>query len=715
MHLSFKGFFLLLLISSILVVTSANTFAEDELVVANAIGFESTSIIEFENTGDKDLKTFRMWLGSDFSFKSFKTENGWTGKKTPEGVVVFTTQDVIKPGESVKFGIKTNKAEPGINWKALDDKGNVIRNAKTLVSESTNTIAENVEKNDVNEKDSEDLPGVVEESVFRLVPEKPNVGSNVRVTGNDFTANKELDFYIGDKKFESFETDANGQFMITTKIPKDLTSERIDFIIKDKQGNQKSKSLRISEVEDRQTPVEQIKLTISKTPDVIYRGELIKVSGTATPSSTVTATIKDEAGSTLTTIVVDVGPNGRWAYETLVALDAKLGKQSAEITDGATSILRTFTVESPNKIQINPTKLIFEPGDTISLNGTAIPDKELEIVVEDPTGAEFFATLLNIDSSGKVDIQFPTDQSSIEGTYVVFATQEDENQVILVGLGELPRVEIIAKMNKLNYKASETAIISIDGEASSRISLLIVDPSDKDKFSDSVTLGADGHLDYELDLQGYSSGVYTFVLKRANSQFSDVFSVGLQTGSGQIDATTTKDTYVGSDSILILGNSNPNILLTVTLEDPQKEVVKTVETFTDKDGVFSTLLKLPINSDAGTWNIRVKSGPNFTDIPITVAGDIQEGMVIRLDRAGAEYSNGDYVTILGEGAQRSQNLLISIWDSAGEEVFTFAGIPSTGDGSFQTIWQIPSDISPGIYTVKVKDSTSEAETSFKII
>ena len=78
------------------------------------------------------VNTFRIWLGSDFSFKSFKTEKGWVGEKTPQGVIIFTSSETIKPGESVKFGVKTDKAKPGINWKALDKGDKQISIGKVL-------------------------------------------------------------------------------------------------------------------------------------------------------------------------------------------------------------------------------------------------------------------------------------------------------------------------------------------------------------------------------------------------------------------------------------------------------------------------------------------------------------------------------------------------------------------------------------------------------
>ena len=40
---------------------------------------------------------------------------GWIGKNTPQGVIIFTSQKEVIPGEDVKFGIKTIKQNPTIN------------------------------------------------------------------------------------------------------------------------------------------------------------------------------------------------------------------------------------------------------------------------------------------------------------------------------------------------------------------------------------------------------------------------------------------------------------------------------------------------------------------------------------------------------------------------------------------------------------------------
>jgi hypothetical protein len=694
-----------MLIVSVLVVTTLPAYAQENTVTAKSIGFEETTIIEFENSVDSTtgVDTIRIWLGSDFNFKSFKTEKGWTGQKTPEGVIVFTTSNPVQPGEVVKFGVKTDKPKPGINWKALSDTDKQIATGKTLVSESSSFVS-------TTQSPSTSGTGVFESSSFRLIPEKPSVGSSVRVTGDNFAANHQLDFYIGSKKIESFETDENGHFIFTSSVPADQSTDRVDFKIIDGEGNEKTISLRLGEETKIPSP-ENIPFTISEISPVVYRGQAIKVTGTASPGSTITASIKDQSGTILTTLAVTVDLTGKWIYEGIIPADSPLGERIVEITDGTNIINRNLTVASSKAVEISPLKVMFQAGETVVFNGTAKPNEELEIVVNDPQGSEFYTQILNVDSSGQVKVEFPTLASSLEGTYVLFASQGEDIDIVLVGLGELPEVKLVAKPDKLNYSTGDTMNLEIEGPPSSTISLLIVDPSDKNKFSDTIILGPEGQKNYQLDLKGYSSGVYTAVVTRGNSQISEIFSVGLQTGSGPIDARTTKETYQPGEAVLILGESAKNMLLTLELKDPNGVVIKTKETFTNKDGIFSdSSFKIPVTAQSGTWTIQARSGPNFDDVKITVQGSVEEGLTIYVDSVVKE-NGANRVTIKGYGAAPNQRVDITIFSENDEEI-TNLNFLTTKEGDFATPWMADTKVLPGTYTIKVVDAHGkEAETT----
>ncbi len=708
---SSKGVLLsIILLSSIVAIGGLNdASAAEKTVSANSVGFEKTTIIEFENTGTTDIETFRLWLGSDISFKSFKTEKGWTGTKSPQGVLIFTTTEPVKPGETVKFGVKTDKDKPGINWKALDKKDEQLETGKTLASDLTSNIIEDKPPVTSGKETNTSSTGILSESSFRLIPEKPNVGGTVRVTGESFGTNQELELFMDGKKLETFSTDNSGNFIITSKIPKDTTVDRVDFIIKDKTGNEKTFSLRLGEAPEVVRTDEVIPLSIKNLPSKIYRGDVILIEGTGAPGGTVTATITKPDGGTMTTQSTDIGLDGKWTYETIIPIDAEFGKYSATITDGKHNELRTWNVESSQKIQIVPSKLKYEPGEPLVFNGTAIANQNLEVVIENPQGIEIFSDVIAVDSSGFIEFEVPTTNADLEGTYILFGFQDENTEIVLVGLGELPEAQLILKTDKLNYKAGDISYLAFDGPPSSTVSLIIVDPSDKNKFSDSITLGPDGKKNYELDLTGYKSGVYTAVITRGNSQAEEVFSVGLQTGSGPISIQTTKTDYLPGDPILVLGDSGDNILITLTMIDPDGNEVKAKETFTNKEGKISYgSFRVPSDATIGTWMINAKSGPNFDNVEFEVNPTIIEGLTLIIGDVENQPTIGDVLNLRILGATHS--LEIEVYSST-DELIGETSPPGVSD-DYSTLWQIPSDLEPGSYTIVVHDGINSVNGTF---
>ena len=63
------------------------------------------------------------------------------GEKTPQGVIIFTSKEPVNSGESVKFGVKTNASKPGINWKAIDQKGEQIEIGKSLPNDLSDKVS----------------------------------------------------------------------------------------------------------------------------------------------------------------------------------------------------------------------------------------------------------------------------------------------------------------------------------------------------------------------------------------------------------------------------------------------------------------------------------------------------------------------------------------------------------------------------------------------
>ncbi len=704
---SLRGIFLsfILIFALSVISVTINAYAADEISV-KSFAFEKGTIIEFTNDGKEEVYSFRIWLGSDYNFESFKTENGWLGEKTPVGVIIFTSPESVKQGESVKFGVKTNESNPGINWKALDKKGEQIDIGKSIANDWADhvVISSNTGK------------GIFENSFFRIIPDKPNAGGSIRVTGDNFGSSQQFEFFIDTKKLGFFETYSNGQFMTTFQIPDNQKSERVDFIVRDKSGQEAKISLILGDQGTQIPDSELVQLTIKGLPEVMYRGDFLEISGTAQAGSAITASVKNPDNEVINTRTAEVDAKGTWQLSEpiIVPLDTPFGRYSVEITDGRENIVKTWTVESSKVIVIAPTKLKFLPGETLRYNGTALPNQPIEIILEDPLGNEKISDIFAVDNTGIVEFEYRTTPNlDIEGTWTLIATQGKHKEFIYAGLGVLPSIPVNLEFNKLNYKSAEDAIITLIGKPSEVVSLLIIDPSDKPKGEAiSITLEPDGRGSYTLDLDGFSSGIYSAVVSKGNAKSTETFTVGLLTGSGEINIVTTKLNYEPGETVLILGDTKPNSLLTITLIDPDENEVKVKETFSDKNGkITENSFRIPSEAKSGMWKINAKSGSNFDMVEIEVTTLTIEGLVITVQEGEQIPGVGKTITIKVLGAK--QLVTIEIVSEEGE-IIEELSFPASDEGKLIQPWIIPPETEPGTYTFKVADAFNTAETTFEL-
>ena len=88
----------------------------------------------------------------------------------------------------------------------------------------------------------------------------------------------------------------------------------------------------------------------------------------------------------------------------------------------------------------------------------------------------------------------------------------------------------------------------------------------------------------------------------------------------------------------------------------------------------------------------------------------QQPMSVSTDKIS--YNFGDFLTINGQGAE-SYSISIIILSPSGEEITELSTF-KTSAGEFSTIWIIPSGIEKGMYTIKARDSTQTAQTTFSL-
>jgi hypothetical protein len=711
-----KGIILsiIVLFSMSLILTPLNGYAEE--INVKSIGVEKTSIITFTNNGINDVKTFRIWLSQDTSFQSFKTEKGWIGDKNAQGVIVFSSSEPIKESESVKFGIKTDKPNPSINWKGVDGNNAVIDTGVITTSK-----IENVNQNPEIDLDNStiDTDGkIFSDSTFRIIPDKPNPGSTIRVVGQNFGALQLFDFHIDAKKIGSFQTDDKGSFITTMKIPENGIQDRVDFKIKNYQGEEKILSLRIGNYENRITDSINSKITTEGIKNIVNRGDGLELFGTGSPGTSVIIEIKDPNQKIINSRTAKVDGTGNWKLESQINIpfDIPFGKYSVTTSDGRNQNLKYLSIESDKIIIINPTETMFEVGEVIKFNGTAVPSKLIEFVLEDHLGNEKFSDIKEVNESGYVELEYKTTENDdVEGTWTLVATQNGIKEFTYVGYGENPNIPINLEFNKMNYNTSDKAIISLIGKPSDVLKMMIINPTGSIDGKDIVIkLQEDGRGTYELELTGYTSGIYTAVIQKGNSQSSEKFSVGLQMSSGPIDVKTTQTNYNQGERILVIGSTNPNSLLKISLVDPNGVTMKSLEIPSNSEGSFTVdKLKIPSNAMSGKWKVEVKSGSNLDKAEFEVNSTVSGGIVVNIGKFIEIPGFGDSVNIEIIANQKT-SITMKVFDLSNNQVSESLSCTPTAEFKCQILWTIPKDLLPGTYTIQVSDSINTVEKSIII-
>ena len=439
---------------------------------------------------------------------------------------------------------------------------------------------------------------------------------------------------------------------------------------------------------------------------------MITLEGMSTPNTTLTITSKQIDGEIIAIDTIQVRFDGKWTYDKLFAPNLDLGIISIEIDDGKSKVLRNIEVISAKLINIKSTESSIEVGNIIVFEGTAIPDKEMSVIIEDAIGTEIFSRTVSVSESGMVNFNVEIPRGSVEGTYILSAFQGNESGITIFGVGQEPEPILIVRPMKLNFAASETISIEIQGPSNAQIAIILIDSADREKFSDTLNLGPDGKESYKIKAGEIPTGAYTLNAKRGESSGSGVFTVGLTTGSGAISIQTTRDDYIQGEQILILGNTGAiNVLLDITISDPNNKVIKKIETFSDRFGVFKIdNFRIPLDGATGMWKVNAKSGGNFKVTEFEVSGEEKE-LSIFTDKTN--YDTNEMMDISGSGARFSATVTIKIFNSDAVKVDEL-NITAKSNGEYLTMWRIPADFASGEYEMTADDGATNTSIKFTI-
>ena len=701
-----------LLVFSIFTLLSISEVNADETISVSAKSYQNTIIIEFENESTSKIKTIKMWLGGDATFKSFKAEPDW-GYTPGSEVVVFTATNTLNPGESVKFGLVTNEKVNGINWRVFDQNKNQIGEEaiKTLIQEISHTTPSFIEEESEAVEQAKET-GSALYGTKKFIPEKLRVGSDVRLAGNGFGAEEELKLYLDTTILKSVNTDEQGNFLTTISIPDTYDTGTSEFIIKDESGNFQSTNINIEEQKNRF--LKTTEFVINSIPTGIRYDEMLTFSGNAYPQSAVVITMESVDDRYLEkTRVVTADSNGVWVFEEMIDRTDTTGEKYVIFKNNQDTTTKNITVKSDYTINVSASALRYNMGETVSIIGSSESNTDTTIWIKDQDKRIVHYDIFTTNSNGNLNYQFVVDAKFSSGTYTAIIKQAGGgSDATIFGIQQYPTTTIIALMEQTNFPLNSHAVMNIIGPQLTKLSITILDSNDSVKLTDSVMTTSSGKAKYTVDLTGLTSGIYRAAVSATNVQDAAKFSIGLETGSGPISLVTTQENYSPGESILIIGNTGSNAGLTLTLYDPSGNIVSKTETFSDSSGNFSTEnIGIPTDGSLGNWKITAHSRLDSKSIEINVSVPMGLGLTLQIEEQN--FVPGDTVLIKGVGQSDSSRLTVEIID-ADNQVIVLLATPITSDGMFSLPWNIPTNISTGMYTVKVSDAVNSSSAEIFI-
>jgi len=704
-------FVAVLLIFSIFTLLSISEVNAEEAISVNAKSYQNTIIIEFENESASKIKTIKMWLGGDATFKSFKAEPDW-GYTPDSKIVVFTATNTLNPGESVKFGIITNEKVNAINWKALDQNENQIGDKiKTSIQEISHTIPSYIEEESEAVEQAKET-GSALYGAKKFIPEKLRAGSAVRLSGNGIGADEELKLYLDTTILKSVNTDEQGNFLTTISIPDSYNVGISEFIIKDESGNFQGTNINIEEQKNRFLKTTEFK--VNSIPTEISYDEMLTFSGNAYPQSAVIISFENVDTRDLEkTRVITANSNGEWVFEEMINRTDVTGEKYVIFKNNQDKTTKNLTVKSDYTIDVSASSVRYNMGDTVNIIGISESNTDTTIWIKDQSKKILYYDIFTTSANGDLNYQFVVDDRFSSGTYTAIIKQKGGgSDAALFGIEQYPEASITALMTKTNFPLDSVAVMNIIGPQSTKLSITVLDSNDNVKLTDSVTTTSSGKAKYAIDLDGLSSGIYRVAVSATNAQDAVKFSIGLETGSGPISLITTQDNYSPGESILIIGNTGGNARLTITLYDPSGNIVNKTETFSDGSGNFSTEnIGIPSNGALASWKITAHSRLDTKSIEINVSVPLGLGLTLQIEEQN--FVPGDTVIVKGVGQSNSNRLTVEIIDKDDQVVLTLE-TPITSDGMFSLPWKIPVDFSTGTYTIKVSDAENSSSAEIFI-
>ncbi len=457
---------------------------ESLLVKVTGKSWKTISVIKIENSKDNIYDVKLVWLTlQNGIIQSFKSIDGWSSEtaSNPNTVQFRTDSKPIQPGESVRFGIKSDQITPIFKWIILDEDGDELGSGiLDVAKQSTNGKPQETEPKPEDKPVTDgkpDVPDVQVPSVppvIYILPEVAKPGFVIRITGEGFTPNSKLNVLFDGRSITRLDVSADGTLKDRVTIPKDTVNGAHQISVSDTTGRAANIPLTIKEDE------RIVQLTVTTEQQSYRQGQLVKIAGTGKAGAAVQLTANNPVGIAILSLAVPVDSIGKYSAFIPLSEDATPGNYEIVAFQDAKSVKTSFKVEtiSGQQISVVTDKPEYKQGENVKISGKTSPNKDVNAKVFAPDGSEVFSNVVRSDSNGGYEISMPVSSTSALGKYSAVVKVDNEEIAITFAVIQ-GSVVLTIQTDKEEYREGELVRISGKGAANERVSIQIKTPREE--------------------------------------------------------------------------------------------------------------------------------------------------------------------------------------------------------------------------------------------
>ncbi|MFQ5920707.1 MAG: hypothetical protein ACE5JV_01660 [Nitrososphaerales archaeon] len=522
------------------------------LVNVTAMAWKNISVVKIENNEDNIYDIKLVWLTLENGIiNSAKSVDGWgaeVGSNT--NTVQFRTDaNPIHPGESVRFGVKSDQASPIFKWIILDEDGDELGSGLLDVEKSMEETAKNNQQpvssgavspaegsgarpaendrevqpaDDVNANGNE-KPAVIIPDVppaIKIRPKEVEPGERVKIVGEGFTPNTRLLVLFDGTTLARLSVGEDGTVKDRLTMPREMVKGAHQISVSDSEGRAANMPITVT-IEQKIIP-----LTANLAEESYKQGDLVKIDGTGKAGSAVHLTVKNPTGLEILSIAVPVDKDSNYSAFIPVSLDATPGSYQVSILQEGKTIEASYTIITVGGFDISviTDKFEYRVGENVQVSGKALPGRDVGVMIVGPDGSEILDTMVKADSAGNYKLMVPVTHDFAFGKYSALVKINDEEISITFNV-VAGSVYLTVQTDKETYTDGELVRISGHGMANDKVSIIIETPK-VDVIKMSAVTKEDGtYTALWLVSDVAKSGKYKIVAEQGADTAMTAFSV----------------------------------------------------------------------------------------------------------------------------------------------------------------------------------------------